>query len=47
MLVLAHVGHWTVSLLYLAPFAAVAIWLIRDRLRGGPSEPPPEPGDER
>lgn len=25
--VVAHVGHWTTSLLYLAPVAVVVIWL--------------------
>jgi membrane protein implicated in regulation of membrane protease activity len=41
MPVLAHVGHWSVTLIYLAPFALVAAWIARDSLRrrreGGPS----------
>ncbi len=33
MLPIAHTGHWTVSLLYLLPFAVVGIWILRDRWR--------------
>jgi hypothetical protein len=47
MLLLAHVGHWTVSLIYLLPFVAVAIWLIWDRLRNQPGDASPERVDER
>ena len=47
MLVIAHVGHWAVSLIYLVPFVVVAIWLLRDRLRHGRAEPGPEASEER
>jgi len=47
MLVLAHAGHWAVSLIYLVPFLVVALWLVRDRLRHGGEAAPEEPGDER
>jgi membrane protein implicated in regulation of membrane protease activity len=47
MLVIAHFGHWAVSLIYLVPFAVVALWLVRDRLRHGGADAPDEPGDER
>lgn len=48
MSVIAHTGHWTISLMYIAPFAVVALWLLRDRMRGAPDEtPPPDPGEER
>jgi hypothetical protein len=33
MAVTAHVGHWSVTLIYLAPFLAVAGWIGRDYLR--------------
>jgi hypothetical protein len=47
VLVIAHVGHWAVSLIYLAPFVVVALWLLRDRLRHGHGEPHPEASEER
>jgi hypothetical protein len=30
---IAHVGHWSITLIYLAPFVAVAAWIARDSLR--------------
>lgn len=30
---LAHLGHWTTSLLYLAPVAVVVVWLWIQGLR--------------
>jgi hypothetical protein len=30
---LGHVGHWSVTLIYLAPFAAIVAWIARDNLR--------------
>ncbi|HEU4656194.1 MAG TPA: hypothetical protein VFR97_01650 [Capillimicrobium sp.] len=30
---LAHVGHWTTSLLYLAPVAVVVVWLAIQSFR--------------
>jgi hypothetical protein len=43
VLSIAHVGHWSVTLIYLAPFVAVAAWIARDSLRrrreGGPRGP--------
>ena len=40
--VLAHVGHWYAELLYVAPVAAVGLWLaaanLRDRRRATRSE---------
>ena len=43
MLVLAHAGHWLVSLIYLVPVAAVLAMVARDRLKGArEAEPPPE-----
>ena len=50
MLPIAHTGHWSVTLIYLAPFAAVGLWILRDRLRQSreaePTEPR-EPGEGR
>ncbi len=44
---LAHAGHWSITLIYLAPFAVVGGWIVRDKLRrrgdGGPSRT----GEER
>jgi hypothetical protein len=45
--VIAHFGHWAISLIYLVPFAAVALWLVRDRMRHGGEEGPEESGEER
>jgi hypothetical protein len=47
VLVLAHAGHWAVSLIYLVPFAVIGVWLVRDRLRHGGEAAPREPGEER
>ena len=33
MLSIAHVGHWSVTLIYLAPFLVVVAWIVRDNLR--------------
>jgi hypothetical protein len=30
---IAHIGHWSVSLVYLAPFLIVALWVLQDNLR--------------
>lgn len=39
---LAHVGHWTSSILYLAPVAVVVVWLgvssWRAKRRGDPRD---------
>jgi membrane protein implicated in regulation of membrane protease activity len=45
---IAHAGHWSITLIYLAPFAVVAAWIARDNLRrrrrdGGSGRP----GEER
>ena len=45
--VLAHAGHWSITLIYLAPFLAVGLWLIRDHMRGDRDSRPRDPGDER
>jgi uncharacterized membrane-anchored protein len=47
MLVIAHAGHWAVSLIYLVPFVVVALWVVRDRIRHGRDEAAGEAGDER
>jgi len=33
MPLLAHSGHWSITLIYLAPFAVVGGWMVRDKLR--------------
>jgi len=30
---LAHGGHWSITLIYLAPFAVVGGWIVRDKVR--------------
>jgi hypothetical protein len=30
---IAHVGHWSVTLIYLVPFLVVVAWIVRDNLR--------------
>jgi hypothetical protein len=30
---IAHVGHWSVTLIYLVPFLVVVAWVVRDNLR--------------
>jgi hypothetical protein len=47
MVPIAHTGHWSVTLLYLAPFAVVGLWLLRERWRHGREEVPREPGEGR
>ena len=47
MALIAHVGHWSITLIYLVPFVVVAFWVVRDRIRHGGEEAPAEPGDER
>ncbi|MBA3422231.1 MAG: hypothetical protein H0U12_10140 [Thermoleophilaceae bacterium] len=47
MLLIAHTGHWSVTLLYLAPFAIAGVWILRDRLRHGRQGAPREPGEGR
>jgi len=47
VLVIAHVGHWAVTLIYLVPFVVVALWLLRDRLRHGHGESGSEASGER
>ncbi len=44
---LAHVGHWSITLIYLAPFAAVVIWIARDNLRRRREGQAGDPGEER
>lgn len=44
---LAHVGHWSVTLIYLAPFAVVAAWIARDHLRRRRAGGAREAGEER
>lgn len=47
MLPIAHAGHWSVSLLYLVPFAVVGLWILRDRWRQSREGAPREPGEGR
>jgi len=47
VLVVAHSGHWAVSLIYLVPFVVIGVWLLRDRRRHGAEPGPSEPGEER
>jgi hypothetical protein len=54
VLILAHLGHWYVSLpVYLGPFLAIAVWLKWSSYREGrrrrdeANASPPEPPDER
>jgi hypothetical protein len=44
---LAHVGHWSVTLIYLAPFAIVVAWIARDNLRRRRAGGPRDTGEER
>ena len=44
---IAHTGHWSITVLYLAPFAFVGLWILRDRLRQRRQGAPPEPGEDR
>ena len=44
---IAHTGHWSVTLLYLAPFAVAALWILRDRWRQSRQGGPREPGEGR
>ena len=45
--IIAHTGHWSVSLLYLVPFAVVGLWILRDRRRQSRQGAPREPGEGR
>ena len=47
MTLIAHTGHWSITLLYLAPFAVAGAWILRDRLRQRRQGPPREPGEGR
>ena len=47
MLPIGHTGHWSVSLLYLAPFLVGGLWILRDRLRQSRQGAPREPGEGR
>ena len=44
---LAHVGHWSVTLIYLAPFAVVVGWIARDNLRRRRTGGARDTGEER
>lgn len=44
---LAHIGHWYVSALYVAPLVVVVVALkVRDYRERHPKSEPPEPGGE-
>lgn len=47
MLPIAHVGHWSVTVIYLVPFLVVAAWIVRDNLRRRREGGAREPGEER
>ncbi len=47
MLPIAHTGHWSVTLVYLAPFAVVGLWILRDRWRESRRGAPRESGEGR
>lgn len=44
---IAHVGHWSVTLIYLAPFAVVVGWIARDNLRRRRTGGARDTGEER
>ena len=47
MIVLAHAGHWLLSLAYLAPLlvllGVVAVGKVKDRRAGADADPPEDP----
>lgn len=48
MLPIAHTGgHWSVTVLYLAPFVVVGLWILRDRRRQSREGAPREPEEGR
>ena len=47
MPLIAHVGHWSITLIYLVPFAVVIGWIARDNLRRRRDGGPARPGEER
>ncbi|CAA9490011.1 MAG: hypothetical protein AVDCRST_MAG17-721 [uncultured Solirubrobacterales bacterium] len=47
MPLIAHAGHWSITLIYLVPFAVVAVWIARDNLRRRRDGGPARPGEER
>lgn len=47
MFPVAHTGHWSVTLLYLAPFAIAGVWIARDRWRHSRRAAHREPGEGR